>query len=832
MSNGIAQIFTALSLACLVCSTHLDAQEAAYPPGTFQLAPEIDLQLEPVPVEVPTRFSDAVPDNVTLNLPPGFSAKIFALDSLQRPRFMAFSPEGVLYVADMRGGRTKDSKQTRIVAFPDRDGDGVADEAIVVADQLSYAHSLAFYRGDLYVAETHQIVRFRDGDGDGIYDEPTIFVTDIPDIPPNGFHGTRTIVFDEINEKIYLGVGSPCDLCRDEEPVAGTSTIPIPTSPEWGTILQFNADGTGRRVFARGIRNAIGMALHPLTNQLWATHNHYDLGGSRLPPEWIDIIRDGGFYGFPFAFGYQQYVDFSVEEYKKILPITGQDSLRVQSMRQPVALVPAHLAPMAIHFYIDGFFPTDYHNAAFVALRGGRSGGNLAVVPGFKVVALFSEPDGSNARIADFLTGFQRGNTVWGKPVGLTTDAQGNLYVSSDVVTPAIIKIAHSPISGSWEHGLPDAIVVGTVLDIDITVHLDRFVEEGEAPTLRADLSALGGLSSVPLEAVGDGTFRLQIVIEIDVPTGVKELLVRIEQDTPLGFFETKLAQLIKVVPTLPTADLSVLADGLGDFWAVEHNSRIALADSETVAYQGQTASAFEILPALLGGWNVQFLPDASVDQTGYRALHFAFHPGTMTVSPGSTFIVSIAENLPAFVGWPRVRPADVRPARRLDLLGGESHGIAVDIDRKDWQVVEIPLDFFEWPGSIEKIEFSGTTDGTFYLDDIRFLVDIPPISAVLETHNETAPQSFSLDQNFPNPFNSSTAIRFTLPVKDHVELSVYNLNGQKVGTLVEGLRLAGIYTVYWDGRDDRGRQLASGLYLYRLRAGTETAARKLLLLQ
>jgi glucose/arabinose dehydrogenase len=340
--------FQFLTLAALALAGGLAGAQKGYPPGTFQLPPTPDLRLEPVALKVSEPFKDQVPADRMFNLPSGFTASVFAASGLERPRLMAFSPDGVLHVADMRGGRTKDSKQGRIVALPDRDADGVADEAIVAADQLSYVNSLAFYKGDLYVAETHQVVRFRDLDGDYVYEESDIFIADLPDIPGNGFHGTRTIVFDEVNEKIYLSVGSPCDLCRQDEPVAGTSEEPLYQSAEWGTVLQFNIDGTGRRVFARGIRNIIGMDLHPVSRQLWGTHNHYDLGRPELPPEWIDIIRADGFYGYPFVYGYQAWVDFSVSPYQKILPIIAQDSLLVQTQRRPVALVPAHLAPIAI----------------------------------------------------------------------------------------------------------------------------------------------------------------------------------------------------------------------------------------------------------------------------------------------------------------------------------------------------------------------------------------------------------------------------------------------------------------------------------------------------
>ena len=110
--------------------------------------------------------------------------------------------------------------------------------------------------------------------------------------------------------------------------------------------------------------------------------------------------------------------------------------------------------------------------------------------------------------------------------------------------------------------------------------------------------------------------------------------------------------------------------------------------------------------------------------------------------------------------------------------------------------------------------------------------VDNDPFTAVLESFQQTTPQDLDLDQNYPNPFNSGTVIRFALPQRAEVELNVYNLAGQQVATLVQGVRPAGTYALNWDGRDAAGRALASGAYLYRLRAGTATQTCKLLILR
>jgi glucose/arabinose dehydrogenase len=148
----------------------------------------------------------------------------------------------------------------------------------------------------------------------------------------------------------------------------------LPPTPEWGSVLQFNLDGSGRRIYARGMRNTVGLTLHPVTNELWARTT-------------VTVVR--------------------------------APSLLIQSQRRPVALVPAHLAPMGIHLYTGDLFPAQYHNAAFVAIRGARP---VAISLGFLASRWWRC---MQKRLADFVTGFgidPEGSMVWGKPVGIASD--------------------------------------------------------------------------------------------------------------------------------------------------------------------------------------------------------------------------------------------------------------------------------------------------------------------------------------------------------------------------------------------------------------------------
>jgi glucose/arabinose dehydrogenase len=894
-----------------------------YPPGT--LTPALDLNLQTVEVKVPEQFRDSVPEGLTLNVPQGFSVSVF-MAGLRNPRLMVFDDNGVLHVGNMGRGQ--------ILALPDRDQDGIADESIVALSGLVEGHSLVFYKGDLYVGEENQIIRARDNDGDLVYEEKEVFISDIP---WEGWHDTRTIVFDETNEKLYVSVGSPCDLCRMEEglQVVGNSSDLVPFSPERGTILQFNADGTGRRIFATGVRNVIGMAFHPVTNELWDNNNGHDLEGRTRPPEWIDVIRDNDVMGYPLVQSHQVWNDFAIPEYQKLLPITREDSLLVARQKKPAGLVPAHYAPMGLHFYSGDQFPEMYKNAAFVAFRAGKA--KLSSHPGYNVSALFSDADGSNGRIGEFITGFQTGttqNSVWGFPVGLTTDQEGSLYVTSDRGAQLILKVMSSPISGTWQHNLPDTLTVGNALEVQATVQIDRLDLEGGTPQLTADLSALGGPAAVPLVDAGDNTYRIDTHLDLGaVPTGVYPLRVLIQQEAddkvhrfelvkhitilsirgtwennlpdavtvgtvfevqatvqidrlsaeggtpqltadlsalggpaavplveegdntyridtrldleglPTGVYPLRVLiqqevggrvyrfELVKHITILPL-DLFILDDGLTPGWRLigEKGAQVLGTTSNGPVFNGQMATAVQVEPKnFFTYWSLELQPPTTVPRLGFAGLRFAFHPGNVE-KPAVPILTLFIDDIP------------VDLARTTEAWG-------IDVERREWQTVEVPFQAFDIKtayrdglqdsvDAVPAVRLEGNLNGTFYLDDVRLVTAIPsaapspPITAVLEGYSEALPGSFALEQNYPNPFNSATVIGYSLPREASVDLTVYNMVGQEVAKLVYGRREAGVYSVHWDGRDNADRELATGMYVYRLRAGEQTVSRKLLLLR
>ncbi len=783
------------------------AQDEGYPPGT--LTPPVDLSLQPVAVQVPQQLADQVPVGLSLNVPEGFSVGLFAA-GLRGPRFMAFDDNEVLHVANMNADQ--------IVALPDRDRDGVADEHIIAANGFKEAHSLAFYQGVMYVADTDAIIKFWDADGDLVYEKSEVLteLTSPGACCRNGWHTTRTIVMDEADQKIYVGIGAPCDLCRPSAPTKAGGTDPLPPSEEWGAILEMNIDGSDKRVFATGVRNTLGLTLHPVTGELWANNNGHDMQGRSSPPEWIDVIREGDFLGAPYVNSFQVWNDFSIERYARLLPITAADSLLAARQKKPVALVPAHYAPMGLHFYTGQQFPEQFRNMAFVAFRAGKAKNSSH--PGYNVSALFSEPDGSNARIGEFVNGFQTGTTersLWGRPVGLTTDREGSLYIGSDSRTEVILKMTYSVLGGSWEHNLPDVLTAGvTSLSVQAVVQVDRRDADGGDPRLTADLSQLGGPADVPLEVDGD-TYRLDTRLDLrGLPAGPHVLRILIEQDGADKIHRSQLAKLITLMPL----DRYILDDRLAPDWTITGDRGAQLVAARGPVFHGVSAqSVSAVAESFSKFWSVELRPSDPVDVFGMAGVRLAFHPGDLTplnISRLSLFVNDKAVNL--------------------------LRDFSIDIEKRHWQIIEVPWASFRFRDEIETVEsirLEGNPSGTFYVDDVRLVTTIPATepavpTAVLERSDETIPAGFSLSQNYPNPFNSATTISYELPHRGTVKLKVYNLAGQVVAGLVYGLREAGSYTLTWDGRDNADRELASGVYIYRLQVGRNIRTHRMLLLR
>jgi glucose/arabinose dehydrogenase len=374
---------------------------------TQSLSPIKKLPMQTVTLQVAPRFQDKVSGTHTLSVPRGYKASVFYAGRLSKGRFMCWGPDSTLCIANMSSGE--------VLALPDKDRDLVADTAIV-AVRDAYGHDVKFFRGSLYVACETRVEKFDDNDKDGVYETRSVFIDSVlkGNKRPPGGHTTRTIVFDPPNNRLYLSVGSSCNICREESRAV---------------IFAYDLEGRNRRLYATGTRNCIGMALHPRTGQLWATNNGSDFLGDDTPPEWVNSIKEGSFYGYPFAYGNRQYFNFQAhDDYRKILPITREDSAKVKRMEIVTGNIRAHAAPMAIEFS-NPSFGKQLGSGAFVACRGSF---DVKTARGYHV--LFIKDDGKKVTgVSELITGFlPTDGRPWARPVGVLPDQRGHLFVSSD----------------------------------------------------------------------------------------------------------------------------------------------------------------------------------------------------------------------------------------------------------------------------------------------------------------------------------------------------------------------------------------------------------------
>lgn len=333
-----------------------------------------------------------LPATEDLKLPPGFSISVFASD-LAGARLMAFSPDGVLYVARQSKGE--------VIALPDANHDGRADRAEVVLSNLTRPHSLAFHDNYLYVATNPAVLRVRyakgkiDGQPQKIIDLPVSTTS----------HWTRTINFGR-DGKLYVSIGSSCNVCEEED-------------ARRTTIMQYNADGTGGRPFAKGLRNAIGFDWDPRTGAMWADDMGQDKLGDEMPPDELNRIEDGKHYGWPFFIGH----NVPNPDLKQ-----AKTSLPVADATPPAFEIQPHSSPIDLRFYRGKQFPATYRNALLLVLHGSSSRSEKI---GYKVVRVVMR-NGQPVALEDFVAGWLKDGKVLGRPAGLAIGPDGSLYISDD----------------------------------------------------------------------------------------------------------------------------------------------------------------------------------------------------------------------------------------------------------------------------------------------------------------------------------------------------------------------------------------------------------------
>src|SRR5581483_8347082 len=334
-------------------------------------------------------------DLARLKASEGFHISVFA--QAPNARMMAFSPGGTLLVTETGDGN--------VVALVDSKHTGHSERTVTVLSDLDAPHGIAFQNGKLYVAETNAVRRYD-------WDEANLRATNgqlIAKLPGSGEHFTRSIVF--ANGKMYVSAGSPCNVCK-------------PDDPHRAAVMEFNEDGSSERVFASGLRNAVGLVLNADTHTIWTTENGRDWLGDNLPPDEInDLGKQGGNFGWPYCYG------------NRVPDPSQSSSYDCAATIPPKVEIQAHSAPLGLTQYEGTMFPAQYRGNLFVALHGSW---NRSVPTGYKVVRIKLDQSGQvQDGPEDFITGFispgeKRKGVYMGRPVGLVVGPDGALYISDD----------------------------------------------------------------------------------------------------------------------------------------------------------------------------------------------------------------------------------------------------------------------------------------------------------------------------------------------------------------------------------------------------------------
>lgn len=331
-----------------------------------------------------------------LKAPSSFTVTKFA-DSLGKPRMLTVGEAGAVYVTDRMAGT--------VTLLRDTNNDGRADQKQTVAS-IKDVHGLTIHAGKMYLVAIKDVY-VSTINSDGTLTEPQRIINDLPD---GGQHPNRTIAFGP-DGYMYITVGSTCNACAD-------------SNPENATILRANADGTGRIIYANGLRNTIGFGWHPQTQELWGLDHGIDWLGDDQQEEELNLIKQGAFYGWPYIYGDGRYNPHP----RPMGDTTYADILAKTTL--PSLLYEPHAAPMGMIFYTGSQFPAEYQNDAFATMRGSW---NRTKPSGYKVVRIHFE-NGKPVSAQDFVTGFLVNNNQaqFGRPVGITMHTDGSLLFTDD----------------------------------------------------------------------------------------------------------------------------------------------------------------------------------------------------------------------------------------------------------------------------------------------------------------------------------------------------------------------------------------------------------------
>ena len=338
-----------------------------------------------------------------LVLPPGFVIGIFAKD-LGAPRVLLKDPNGTLLVSIPQQGR--------VVALPDRNDDGAADETITVASNLQKPHGLALKceaSCKLFIAEENQVASYD-------YDPENFRVahkTKLADLPTGGNHTSRTIIVmpPPNDHQLLISIGSSCNVCNEKD-------------ERRASILVYDLITKEVKHFARGLRNAVFMTVHPNTKKIWVTEMGRDLLGDDLPPDEINIVEVDKNYGWPMCYG-KNIHDTAFDRQSVYKRNPCMEPFEIPSYID----IPAHSAPLGLAFVpATPAWPQEFHSDLLVSYHGSW---NRSTPTGYKIARFKLDEQGRYEGADNFISGWLTKDGALGRPVDILIH-QGGIYVSDD----------------------------------------------------------------------------------------------------------------------------------------------------------------------------------------------------------------------------------------------------------------------------------------------------------------------------------------------------------------------------------------------------------------
>jgi glucose/arabinose dehydrogenase len=335
-------------------------------------------------------------------------------------------PNGDILVAEGKGGNAPKLKPKDFVAghlkergaspvkggdrltlLRDADGDGTYEGRAVFADNLNAPYGLALVGNRLYVANQDALVRFDYQPGAIRASGPPVTVTPLPSAINH--HWTKALAASPDGRFLYVGIGSNSNVGERGMDLEENRAM----------VWQVDAETGASRPFATGIRNPTALAVQPGIGQLWAVVNERDELGPNLVPDYLTSVREGAFYGWPYAY-WGQNVDTRVRP---------QDAAKVRATIRPDYALQSHSAPLGLAFSTPALGPR-FAEGVFIGLHGSW---NRDVPVGYKVIFVPFRGGRPSGKPIDFVTGFQADGKTMGRPVGVTVDPRGALIVVDDL---------------------------------------------------------------------------------------------------------------------------------------------------------------------------------------------------------------------------------------------------------------------------------------------------------------------------------------------------------------------------------------------------------------